>query len=93
MPSTQGADAPGGVNLPFLTQHREGMTAGGGSMNDPRALESELAPESEVLIEVSRRLPVLLVLAVALAAVVCWRAMRRHEGSRDTTPEGGQDAN
>jgi len=62
-------------------------------MNDSRALESELAPESEVLIEVSRRLPVLLVLAVVLAAVVCWRAMRRHEGSRDTTPEGGQDAN
>jgi hypothetical protein len=49
-------------------------------MNDPSALESELAPETEVAIEVARRLPLLLlVVAVALIAVVCWRRTHRHE--------------
>jgi hypothetical protein len=50
--------------------------AGGDSMND--APKSELAPETEVALEVSRRMPVLLMVAVALIAVVCWRRMHEH---------------
>jgi len=55
------------------------MSVGGDSMDEPSALESELAPESEVVIEVSRRLPVLLVVVAVLMAVVCWRRMHAHE--------------
>jgi hypothetical protein len=51
-------------------------TRGGDSVNDWDALESELAPETEVALEVSRRMPVLLMVAVVLIAIVCWRRMR-----------------
>jgi hypothetical protein len=76
---TRGADMLLVVKLPSWPNTREPTAAGGDSMNDPSALESELAPESEVVIEVSRRLPLLLVVAVVLMAIVCWRRMHRHE--------------
>jgi hypothetical protein len=55
------------------------MAAGGDSMNNLSGSESELAPESEVVIEVSRRLPVLLIVAAVLIAIFCWRRMHAHE--------------
>ena len=57
------------------------MAAGGDSMNDFNAVESELAPETEVALEVSRRWPVLLLVAVVLL-VACCIACRRmmHKG-------------
>jgi hypothetical protein len=42
------------------------------------ALESELAPETEFALEVSRRSPVLLLVVVRLIAFVCWRRMHEH---------------
>jgi hypothetical protein len=51
-------------------------------MNDWDALESELAPETEVAVEVARRMPVLLVVAIVLIAIVCWRRMHEHTAVR-----------
>jgi hypothetical protein len=45
--------------------------------------QTTLAPETEVALEVSRRLPLLLLLAVSLTvicSIVCWRRM--HCGDR-----------
>jgi hypothetical protein len=44
-------------------------------MNDWNAAKSELAPETEVALEVSRRMPVVLVVAIVLIGIVCWRRM------------------
>jgi hypothetical protein len=70
------------ATLPRWPNTREPTAAGGDSMNDLNALESELAPETEVALEVSRRWPVLLLVAVVLmvaCCIGCWRMMHKDE--------------
>jgi hypothetical protein len=60
----------------------EPAAAGGDGLNDATAMESEpetLAPETEVALEVSRRMPMLLMVAIVLLAIVCWRRMHKDD--------------
>lgn len=70
------------VKLPRWPNTREPTAAGGDSMNDWDARESELAPETEVALEVSRRWPALLLVAVVLmvaCCIACRRMMHKDE--------------
>jgi hypothetical protein len=70
------------AKLPRWPNPREPAAARGDSMDDLNALESELAPETEVALEVSRRWPVLLLVAVVLmvaCCIACRRMMHKDE--------------